>query len=238
MKPQENQSATEPDQKPFPRHIAIIMDGNGRWAQNRGLPRLEGHRRGVEIVRQVLKDAEALGLEFITLYSFSTENWQRPLAEVTGLMQLFRIFFNKYLKELKANNVRIRFVGRQDQLEDDILKLIDKAVRETKDNTGLNATFAFNYGARAEMADAAASILADVKSGKIPVDDITQDLFASRLYTHDIPDPDVVVRTSGEQRVSNYLLWQSAQAEFMIINTLWPDFGIDDLKKIIEDYRS
>lgn len=222
---------------PLPRHIAIIMDGNGRWAEARGLPRLEGHRRGVEAVRDIVREAGDMGLEYLTLYSFSTENWRRPQAEVFGLMQLFRVFFKRNLKEMNENNVRIRIIGRRDRLDEDILGLMDKAVQKTEKNTGLNLTLAFNYGARAEIVDAAASILNEVATGTLNIDDINEDLVASRLYTADIPDPDVVLRTSGEQRISNYLLWQSTGAEFHFTETLWPEFTRADLEKVIGEYR-
>lgn len=229
-------NAEETGKRPMPRHIAIIMDGNGRWAEARGLPRLEGHRRGVEAVRDVVRDARDLGLDYLTLYSFSTENWQRPRAEVFGLMQIFRAFFRRNLKELDEGNVRIRVIGRSDRLDEDILELIETATRTTRSNTGLNLTLAFNYGARAEMTDAAASILNDVAAGTLTVDDIDEELFSSRLYTSDIPDPEIVLRTSGEQRISNYLLWQSTGAEFHLTDTLWPAFSRSDLEKVIDNY--
>ena len=212
------------------------MDGNGRWAEARGLPRLEGHRRGVEMVRQVLKDADELGLEFVTLYSFSTENWARPQTEVTGLMQLFRLFFNRYLKEMHKNNVRITFIGERDRLDEDIVELIDKAVNTTKDNTGLNAVFAFNYGGRAEIVNAAQSILKEVRAGTLSLDEIDEQTIESHLYTVDIPDPEIILRTSGEERLSNYLLWQSVNSEFQKIETLWPDFTKADLENAIKQY--
>lgn len=214
------------------------MDGNGRWAEARGLPRLEGHRRGVEAVRKIVREASDMGLEFLTLYSFSTENWRRPKAEVVGLMHLFRIFFKRNLKEMNEKNVRIRILGRRDRLDDDILKLMDEAVEITATNTGLNLTLAFNYGAHAEMTDAAHSILEDVSAGKLAIDDIDENLIASRLYTADIPDPEIILRTSGEQRISNYLLWQSTGAEFHFTETLWPEFSLADLEKVIRDYRT
>lgn len=235
-KPNEHKTRNSGD-SPCPRHIAIIMDGNGRWAEARGLPRLEGHRRGVETVRDIVREASIMGLEYLTLYSFSTENWRRPQAEVFGLMQLFRVFFKRNLKEMNENNVRIRIIGQRDRLEDDILDLMDKAIKTTAKNTGLNLTLAFNYGARAEMSDAATSILKEVSSGTLSIDDIDEDLVASRLYTADIPNPNIVLRTSGEQRISNYLLWQSTGAEFHFTETLWPEFTRADLEKVIEDFR-
>ena len=225
-----------PSVRAMPRHIAIIMDGNGRWAKARGLPRLEGHRRGVEVVRDIVREASDMGLGYLTLYSFSTENWQRPKSEVFGLMQLFRVFFRRNLKELDEKNVRIRVIGRRDRLDDDILELIDTAVETTKSNTGLGLTLAFNYGARAEMADAAASILDDVAAGMLALDDIDEQLIENRLYTGDIPDPEIILRTSGEQRLSNFLLWQSTEAEFHFTETLWPEFSRADLEKVIRDY--
>lgn len=225
------------DDGPLPRHIAIIMDGNGRWAEARGLPRLEGHRRGVEAVRDIVREASDMGLEYLTLYSFSTENWQRPHAEVFGLMQLFRVFFKRNLKEMNEKNVRIRIIGRRDRLEDDILGLMGNAAEITMKNTGLNLTLAFNYGARAEMSDAAKTILDEVSAGTLKVEDIDEDLISSRLYTADIPDPDIILRTSGEQRISNYLLWQSTGAEFHFTETLWPEFSRADLEKVIREFQ-
>lgn len=230
-------NTTEPNSpNDFPKHIAIIMDGNGRWAEARGLPRLEGHRRGVEAVRSVVREARDLGIEYLTLYSFSTENWRRPKAEVFGLMQLFRSFFKRNLKELDEGNVRIRIIGRPERLDDDILGLIEQAAKTTEKNTGLNLTLAFNYGARAEIADAASSILEDVVAGNIKVSDIDEDLIDARLYTADIPNPDIVLRTSGEQRISNFLLWQSTGAEFHFTQTLWPEFSRSDLETVIADF--
>ena len=165
------------DDDPLPRHIAIIMDGNGRWAEARGLPRLEGHRRGVEAVRDIVREASDMDLEYLTLYSFSTENWRRPQAEVFGLMQLFRVFFKRNLKDMNEKNVRIRIIGRRDRLEDDILDLMEEAVETTAKNTGLNLTLAFNYGARAEMSDAAASILEEISAGTLNIEDIDEDLW-------------------------------------------------------------
>jgi len=219
-----------PDQ---PRHIAIIMDGNGRWAKQRGLPRIEGHRRGVETVRKIVRAAGEMDLEFLTLYSFSTENWKRPQSEVTGLMQLFRIYIRRNLKELKDQNVRVQVIGERDGLDDDILDWIDKSVSETKDNTGLTLILAFNYGSRQEMARAADKCLKDIQAGKLSPDELSEDLFASYLDTDGTPNPELVIRTSGEQRISNFLLWQAAEAELYFTDVLWPDFTPEDLQAAI-----
>ncbi len=219
-----------------PMHVAIIMDGNGRWATGRGLKRLEGHRRGVESVRGVVRAAGELGIKYLTLYSFSIENWNRPKSEVNGLMQLFRRFVKRNLKELHQNNVKVTMIGRREGVEEDILRWIDKAVDTTKDNTGLRLTLAFNYGGQQEIMDAAKSILKSVDDGVIKPEDIDEALVDSRLYTSDLPNPDLMIRTSGEQRISNYLLWQSADAEYYDTEVLWPDFEKQDLEKAIAEY--
>jgi undecaprenyl diphosphate synthase len=220
----------------LPRHIAIIMDGNGRWAQSRGLPRIAGHRRGAEAVRRTLTAAVELGIPYLTLFGFSSENWKRPLDEVDDLMGLLRHYLRGEIAELHRNGVRLRVIGEIGRLSTDIITLIDNAEALTRDNRAINLTIALSYGGRAEIAAAARTIAAKVKSGALALQTINEDLIASHLLTVDLPDPDLLIRTSGEQRISNFLLWQCAYAELVFTKTLWPDFGRADLEQAIADY--
>ena len=220
-----------------PRHIAIIMDGNGRWAQMRGLPRVEGHRRGVEALRRTVDAASALGVNYLTVYSFSIENWRRPATEVSDLMGLIKFFVRRDLAELHRHGVRIRVVGSPDDVPPDVAALLSEAQETTRTNRGLNLVIAFNYGARQEIVQAARRIAEAVAAGTMRPEDVTEAAFARRLDTADIPDPDLVIRTSGELRLSNFLLWQSAYAEFVFTPVLWPDFGRGDLETAVEAYR-
>ena len=208
----------------LPRHVAIIMDGNGRWAAGRGLPRIEGHRRGVEAVRRCVRLAGEYGIDYLTIFSFSAENWRRPRQEVSDLLGLLKLFVRTDLAELAANNVRIRVIGERDDLASDILSMLLDAEERTKGNTGLTLVVAFNYGGRQEIVRAARLLAEKVRAGEIEPGDITPDAFAQALDTHDIPDPDLVIRTSGEQRISNFLPWQSAYAEYVFVPDFWPDF--------------
>ncbi len=219
-----------------PRHVAIIMDGNGRWAKRRFLPRAAGHRKGVETVRKVVKAAGEQGIEYLTLFSFSSENWSRPQSEIDMLMALMKRFIQQDLSELHKNNVRVRVIGARDHLEPEIVGLIEQCEQLTRDNTGLNLIVAFNYGAQAEIARAAARLAHQVQSGRLEASEITPEKIASELDTASIPDPDLLIRTSGEQRLSNFLLWQLAYTELVFIDTLWPDFTADTLKSAIEDF--
>ena len=226
------------DQSPcVPTHVAIIMDGNGRWASQRGLPRFEGHRRGVDSLRRTITAAEELGIRYLTVYSFSSENWRRPVAEIVELMGLLRRFIRNDLADLHARNVRIRVIGVNDGLSPDIVTLLDDAEKLTANNTGLTFVVAFNYGSRREMTDAVRSLAEEVASGRLKPSDITEELFASKLDTVGIPDPDLVVRTSGEQRLSNFLLWQASYSELIFSPVLWPDFGHEALVAAIDEYR-
>ena len=218
-------------------HVAIIMDGNGRWAAARGLPRSEGHRRGVEALRRTVRAAGELGIRFLTIYSFSAENWSRPPSEIRDLMGLLRRFIRNDLAELHRNNVRVRVIGERDTLAPDIRSLLDEAEALTKDNRGLTVVVAFNYGARQEIAHAARTIVRDVVAGRIREDDVTAELIGRRLDTADLPDPDVIIRTSGEQRLSNFLLWQAAYSELVFVPTYWPDFDRATLEDAIAEYR-
>jgi undecaprenyl diphosphate synthase len=220
----------------LPRHIAIIMDGNGRWAQSRGLPRIAGHRRGAEAVRRTLTAATEIGIPYLTLFGFSSENWKRPLAEIDDLMGLLRHYLRGEIAELHRNGVRLRVIGEIGRLSADIITLIDNAEALTRDNRAINLTIALSYGGRAEIAAAARAIAAKVESGKLRLDAIDEEQIASHLFTADLPDPDLLIRTSGEQRISNFLLWQCAYAELVFTKTLWPDFGRADLDQAIADY--
>jgi undecaprenyl diphosphate synthase len=221
----------------IPDHVAIIMDGNGRWASQRGLPRFEGHRRGVDALRRTITAAEELGIRFLTVYSFSSENWRRPVAEIAELMGLLRRFIRNDLADLHARNVRIRVIGVDDGLSADIVALLDEAEKLTSSNTGLTFVVAFNYGSRREIADAVRSLAADVATGRLQPSAITEDMIAGRLSTAGIPDPDLIIRTSGEQRLSNFLLWQASYSELVFSPVLWPDFGRDALLEAIDAYR-
>jgi len=214
----------------LPRHIAIIMDGNGRWAQSRGLPRIAGHRRGAEAVRRTLSAAVELGIPYLTLFGFSSENWKRPLDEIDDLMGLLRHYLRGEIAELHRNGVRLRVIGEIERLSPDIMTLIDNAEALTRDNRAINLTIALSYGGRAEIAAAVRAIAAKARSGALPLDAIDEELIASHLLTVDLPDPDLLIRTSGEQRISNFLLWQCAYVDLVFTEPLWPDFGRADLE--------
>lgn len=220
-----------------PAHIAIIMDGNGRWAKKRSLPRVAGHHEGMKTVRKVTKLASELGVSVLTLYAFSTENWKRPKIEVDFLMRLPEEFLTTFLPELIEENVRVEMMGYHHNLPLHTLKAIKKAKEATKDNTGLILNFALNYGSRAEIVDAVKDIAAQVAAGTLDVSDINEDLISGGLMTKDLPEPDLLIRTSGEVRLSNFMLWQLAYTEFWFTETLWPDFNEDSLLEAIEIYQ-
>ena len=222
----------------IPHHVAIIMDGNGRWAAQRGLPRGEGHRRGVEAVRNTVRVATELGIGILTIFSFSSENWSRPRSEILDLMALLRRFIRNDLADLHRSNVRVRVIGEREGLDHDIARLLEEAESLTRANTGLVLVVAFNYGARQEIARAARGLAEDVASGRLCPAEITEDLLASRLDTSDLPDPDLVIRTSGEQRLSNFLLWQAAYSELVFVPVFWPDFDRAALEGAIAEYRT
>jgi len=226
-----------PVPSPPPVHVAIIMDGNGRWAKQRSLPRIAGHRRGAEAVRRAVTAAGEFGIAYLTLFGFSSENWKRPAGEVDDLMGLLRHYIRAEIAELHAKGVRLRVIGERARLPGDIVALIDNAEALTGGNPGLRLTIALSYGGRAEIARAARDIAAAVKSGELAPEQVDETLFARHLLTADIPDPDLVIRTSGEQRVSNFLLWQTAYSELVFIDTLWPDFGKADFEKALRDYH-
>ena len=219
-----------------PVHVAIIMDGNGRWAKARGLPRTVGHQRGAEAVRRTVRGAAELGIRYLTLFGFSSENWKRPAAEIDDLMGLLRLYLRGEIAELDRNGVRLRVVGERERLGPEIVRLIEDAEERTRSNARLNLTVALSYGGRAEIARAARLIAAAVKAGELEVQDIDETCFARYLLTAGIPDPDLLIRTSGEQRISNFLLWQSAYTELLFLDRLWPDFSKDDLEDAVREF--
>jgi undecaprenyl diphosphate synthase len=222
--------------KNIPRHVAIIMDGNGRWARERGLPRIEGHRRGAESVRQVVRVCGELGIEYLTLYAFSIENWNRPKTEVLALMRLLEFYLKQEIPELDKNNVRLAAIGRIHELPQSAQRQLEKSMDALKKNTGLTLVLALSYGGRAEIVDAMRSIAREVKAGRLDVTDVDEKVISRHLYTRSIPDPDLLIRTSGEMRVSNFLLWQISYAEIYVTETLWPDFRKAELLTALEDY--
>ena len=221
----------------IPRHVAIIMDGNGRWAAARGLPRTLGHRSGVEAVRRTVEAAAELDIGYLTLFGFSTENWARPTSEVGELMRLLRMYLRSHVAEMHQNGIRLRVIGDRNRLADDIVEMIGHAERLTRDNRRLNLTVALSYGARQEIAGAARRLAEEVLAGRMAPQAIDESTLAARLFTHDLPDPDLIVRTSGEKRVSNFLLWQAAYAELVFVDTLWPDFSRADLEHAIGEFQ-
>jgi undecaprenyl diphosphate synthase len=216
----------------LPDHIAFIMDGNGRWAEKRGLPRLEGHRAGIKNARSVVKFLSKRGVKYVTLYSFSTENWDRPQDEVSGLLKIMEESIEKEALEFHKNGIRIHHLGHLDILPERLTQEIGKALELTRNNTGMAVNFAFNYGGRLEILDAVRSIMAK----GIPADDIDEELFSHHLYTAGVPDVDLVIRTGGEFRISNFLLWQSAYSEYYFTEVLWPDFNTREVKKALQAY--
>lgn len=223
--------------QPIPEHIAIIMDGNGRWAKKRSLPRIAGHREGMRTVRKISRIANELGIKTLTLYAFSTENWKRPKIEVDFLMKLPEEFLGVYLPELMEENVRVEMIGYKDKLPKHTIKAIENAMETTKNNTGLVLNFALNYGSRAEIIDAVKGVLADYKKGLISEDMLDEKLFSNYLMTNGFPDPDLLIRTSGEIRLSNFMLWQLAYTEFWFTDVLWPDFGEEHFVEAVEVFQ-
>lgn len=222
---------------PPPNHVAIIMDGNGRWAAARGLPRIAGHQRGAESVRRAVESAVKFGVRHLTIYGFSSENWKRPAAEVTDLMGLLRRYLRSEIAELKQQGVRLRFIGDRTRLSQDIVALINDAEISTVENTTLHLTIALSYGGRAEITSAVRKIVDQVASGQITAEEIDEEKFGNCLETQGLPDPDLLIRTSGEVRISNFLLWQLAYAEFVFLDTLWPDFSEDDFAVAIAEFQ-
>jgi undecaprenyl diphosphate synthase len=226
-----------PDPSPGPQHVAIIMDGNGRWAKARGLPRVAGHRRGADAVRRVIRGAGELGVPVLTLFAFSTENWGRPADEVSDLMGLLRHYLRHELEELGRNGARLRVIGDRDRLAKDIVKDISDAETRTRTNTRIDVNICINYGSRDEILRATRNLARKVAAGEITVEQIDDSRFERELLTAGVPDPDLLIRTSGEQRISNFLLWQCAYAELVFVDTLWPDFGKEHLERAIAEFR-
>lgn len=227
---------SHPESNGVPIHVAIIMDGNGRWAQARGLSRAAGHAQGAEAVRRTVKAAMHLGIRYLTLYGFSLENWKRPAKEIADLMGLLRIYLRKEIAELDREGVRIRFIGDLTLLEPDIVSLIEMSEQKTKSNTQLELIVALSYGSRQEITMAARQLATDAVAGEIDPDTIDENALEARLFTSDVPDPDLIVRTSAEQRISNFLLWQAAYAELVFTDVLWPDFSQEELENSIAEF--
>ncbi|MEA2845809.1 MAG: undecaprenyl diphosphate synthase [Rhodospirillaceae bacterium] len=225
------------DPTPGPNHVAIIMDGNGRWAKARGLPRVAGHRRGADAVRRVVRGAGELGIPVLTLFAFSTENWTRPADEVNDLMGLLRHYLRNELDELRKNGAKLRVIGNREGLAADIVRDISDAENMTRSNSRIDVNICINYGARAEILQATRSLARQVATGELSADRIDEDLFEGELLTAGVPDPDLLIRTSGEQRISNFMLWQCAYAELVFVDTLWPDFGKEHLEQAIAEFR-
>jgi undecaprenyl diphosphate synthase len=225
------------DQPPPPVHVAIIMDGNGRWAKARGLPRTAGHKRGAEAVRRTVEAAREMGVSYLTLYAFSSENWKRPAGEVTDLMGLLRLYLRNEVNNLHKNGIRLKVIGDRNRLGADIVRLIEDSEAKTAGNTALTLLLALSYGGRQEIVEAARSLARDVAEGRISPEAIDEESINARLTTAGVPDPDLIIRTSGEQRISNFLLWQGAYAELVFLDTLWPDFGRNELEAAIRDFH-
>lgn len=221
----------------IPEHVAVILDGNGRWAKKRGIPRAMGHKEGCVTLESMVEAAARIGISYFTIYGFSTENWKRSSEEIGALMQLFRFYMVRLLKVAKANNVKVRMIGEKSRFDSDIVEGIDRLVEGTKDNTGLTFVIAANYGGRDEIVRASRKLAEDVKQGAMRLDQIDEHSFSSYLDTVGIPDPDLLIRTSGELRLSNYLLWQLAYTEFYVTDCLWPDFNKEELEKAIIAYN-
>ena len=225
------------DPKEPPCHVAIVMDGNGRWAKARGLPRAEGHRRGAEAARRAVQSASKLGVRYLTLFSFSSENWQRPISEIDDLMGLLRWYLRSETAELHKNNVRLRVIGDRTRLPKDIVGLIESAEKTMAENSGLLLVLALSYGGRQDIVNAARSLAKNVAAGHLDASQIDDTLFQSQLATNGLPDPDLLIRTSGEQRISNFLIWQLAYTEFVFSDVLWPDFDHIHFENAIEEFR-
>jgi len=219
-----------------PRHVAIIMDGNGRWAKSRGLPRAAGHKAGADAVRRTVEAARQMGLDYLTLYAFSAENWKRPLGEVTDLMGLLRLYLRSEISTLHKNGIRFLVIGDRSRLSPDIIALISDVETMTKDNKAMTLVLALSYGGRQELIEAAKKQARDAVAGLLNPDEITEATFEQSLYTSGIPDPDLIIRTSGEKRISNFLLWQSAYSEFVFLDVLWPDFGLTEIQWAVDEF--
>ena len=222
----------------IPQHVAVILDGNGRWAKKRMMPRQYGHAKGAQVVEQICEDAWNMGIQYLTVYAFSTENWNRPDSEVKILMDIFSKYMVDKLQKVGQKNMKIRFIGERSRLDKAMIEKIENLEESTKDNTGLNFTVALNYGSRDEMVRAMRKMAAEIKEGKLEPEDITEEKYNTYLDTAELPDPDLLIRTSGEQRLSNYLLWQLAYTEFYFTDVMWPDFNKEELAKAVEWYAN
>lgn len=222
----------------IPEHVAIILDGNGRWAKKHFMPRNVGHSQGAKVVEQICEDAWDIGIKYLTVYAFSTENWNRPQKEVTALMKLLRRYLKDCIERTSKNNMRVRIIGEKSRLDPDIIEAIDELTEVSSVNTGLNFTIALNYGSRDEIVRAVQGIAADCRDGMIRPEEITEEMISERLDTREIPDPDLMIRTSGEQRLSNWMLWQLAYTEFYFTDVLWPDFNKKELIRAVEYYNT
>lgn len=222
-------------------HVAIILDGNRRWAKERNLPTNIGHKEGMDNLEKVAKQIAKKGVKYLTVYAFSTENWNRSKEEVGYLMKLFKTFFTKMSKDFKRENIKVNFLSKRDNLTPDLLKMINESEEVTKDNTGMNLNICFNYGGRTEIVEAVNNILNDVKNGSLDLENteniVTEDIFKNYLYTKNMPDPDIMIRTSGESRLSNFLPWQLTYSEYFFIPKYWPDFSIEDFEEIVESFE-
>lgn len=230
-------TAEQIDKTRIPRHIAIIMDGNGRWAEERSLPRAKGHIEGVRRVEDIIDASQEIGIQVITLFTFSTENWDRPDREVSLIMSILTAVLERKFEKLKKDNIQLRMIGQMERIPRAVLETITRVIDQTKDNTGLIVNLAFNYGSRQEMIDAIKHICQSVQAGTLDPENICEDTINQALYTRGLPDPDLLIRTSGEQRISNFLLWQLSYAEFYFSNKFWPDFDREEFKKAILEYQ-
>ena len=228
---------TQINSKQLPEHVAIIMDGNGRWAKMKGLSRIRGHRKGADTVRKIVTFSREIGIRWLTLYAFSEENWKRPSSEVQGLMTLLNRFLKNELKEMQKNGIQLRTIGRTERLPKSTRQILQDTIEKTASNSNMTLTLALSYGGRQEILDAVLKIVSQIQENKISVSDITEKLVSNSLYTSGMPDPDLLIRTSGEYRVSNFLLWQISYSEIYITQTLWPDFGENEYKKALRDYQ-
>lgn len=226
------------DLERIPAHVAIIMDGNGRWAQSRNLPHMAGHNAGMLAMKEIVKASSTLGVKHLTVYAFSTENWKRSTEEVSGIFKLLILYIEKELKELHENNVKVKILGDYGKLPKEAVKSLERSLETTKMNNGLQFNIALNYGGRDEILRSVRKLAEEVKAGSLSADEITEDMISKNLYTAGIPDPDMIIRTSGEMRLSNYLLWQSAYSEFIFTDVLWPDFSREEYEKTIELFQN
>ncbi len=226
------------DKERIPQHVAVIMDGNGRWAKERGMARVQGHNAGMKALKEIVKHSDVLGVKYLTVYAFSTENWKRPADEVSGIFRLLVLYVAQELKELHQNNVKVQILGDWSALPEDAVKAVRKALDTTKDNTGLVFSIAINYGGRAEIARAARLIAEKAAAGELDPDAVDEKLFSDYLYTSDMPDPDMIIRTGGELRVSNFLIWQGAYSELVVTPVYWPDFTPEIYEEAIAEFQS